>query len=220
MSEDNKSAEKEQLFKNLPQSDIDILMSHAKVRSYKKNSIIMNEGDTTNSLYMVKEGRVKIYVSDEDGKELTLNLLDVGDYFGELSLLDGNPRSTSAVATEKTELLVIQKPDFEKALKHNPDIALNIIRGLSQLIRQLTNKTRDIALLTVYERISILLQHFAKTEGEVRIIQPKLTHSEMSSMVGCRREMVSRIMSELAKGGYITLENNAIILNRKLPAKW
>ena len=77
-------------FKNLPDTAMDILLSHAKTRSFKKNSIIMTEGDNTNSLYLVKSGRVKIYVSEEDGKELTLNMMEKGDYFGELSLLDGN----------------------------------------------------------------------------------------------------------------------------------
>lgn len=216
----NNTIVKEGLLNNLPQADIDVLLSHAKIRNFKKNSIIMTEGDSSNSLYMVKTGRVKIYVSEEDGKELTLNVMEEGDYFGELSLFDGNPRSTSAVTTENTDLLVIQKSDFEKALKNNPEIALNIITGLSKLLRQLTIKTRDIALLSVYERIATLLQRFAIESGEQKIIQPKLTHAEMASMVGCRREMVSRIMSDLNKGGYITLSNNAIVINRKLPPKW
>ena len=180
----------------------------------------MTEGDESSSLYIVKNGRVKIYVSDAEGKELTLNVMQEGDYFGELSLLDGKPRSTSAITQEKTDLYVIQKADFEKVLNDNPDIARNIITGLSDLLRRLTEKTRDIALYTVYERIAILLQRFAtESDGKFQI-QPKLTHSEMASMLGCRREMVSRIMSDLSKGGYIAIENNAIVLNRKLPAKW
>ena len=207
-------------FKNLPETDMAILLAHAKTRSFKKNSIIMTEGDHTDSLYLVKSGRVKIYVSEEDGKELTLNMMEKGDYFGELSLLDGNPRSTSAITSENTDLLVIQKTDFEKVLKSNPEVAVNIIAGLSQLLRQLTIKTRDIALLPVYERIAVLLQRFAIEKNDQKIIEPKLTHAEMASMLGCRREMVSRIMSDLSKGGYITLAGNAIVINRKLPAKW
>ena len=207
-------------FKNLPSTAMDILLSHAKTRSFKKNSIIMTEGDNTDSLYLVKSGRVKIYVSEEDGKELTLNMMEEGDYFGELSLLDGNPRSTSAITVEKTDLLVIQKNDFKKVLNNNPEVAINIIAGLSQLLRQLTMKTRDIALLSVYERIAVLLQRFAIDKNDQKIIEPKLTHAEMASMLGCRREMVSRIMSDLSKGGYITLAGNSIVINRKLPAKW
>jgi len=208
------------LLDNLTQTETDIVMAHAKTRSYKKNSIIMTEGDTSDCLYMVKSGRVKIYVSEEDGKELTLNMMEQGDYFGELSMLDGNPRSTSAVTVGNTELLIIQKQDFEKVLKSNPEIALNIIVGISRLLRNLTGKTRDIALLSVYERIATLLQRFAIEADGKKVIQPKVTHAEMASMVGCRREMVSRIMSDLSKGGYISLVNNAIILNKKLPAKW
>lgn len=208
------------LFEKLPQSDLDALNAHARLNSYKKNSIIMTEGEESNSLYIVKSGRVKIYVSDEDGKELTLNVMQEGDYFGELSLLDGMPRSTSAITQEKTDLYIIQKADFEKVLNDNPQISRNIIAGLSDLLRRLTEKTRDIALYTVYERIAILLQRFAiERDGKLQI-HPKLTHSEMASMLGCRREMVSRIMSDLSKGGYISIENNAIVLNRKLPARW
>lgn len=214
------SIEELSLFDTLPKSDLDALNSHARVSSYKKNSIIMTEGDESDSLYVVKSGRVKIFVSDEDGKELTLNVMEKGDYFGELSLMDGKPRSTSAITQEPTELFAIRKVDFEQVLKSNPDIALNIIKGLSGLLRNLTEKTREIALHTVYERIATLLQRFAtQDEGKLQI-KPKLTHAEMSSMVGCRREMVSRIMSDLSKGGYVTLDKNAIILNRKLPAKW
>jgi len=221
MIQNEEKPEKElRLFDNLSQSDIDLLMSHAKTRSYKKNNIIMTEGDETNSLFMVKSGRVKIFVSDEEGKELTLNMMKTGDYFGELSLMDGLPRSTSAITVEPSELLVIQKADFEKVLESNPEIALNIIKGLSQLVRQLTIKARDIALHTVYERITALLTHFAVDINGKPTIRPKLTHAEMASMVGCRREMVSRIMSDLSKGDYITLANKEIIINRSLPEKW
>ncbi|MDH5547897.1 MAG: Crp/Fnr family transcriptional regulator [Gammaproteobacteria bacterium] len=208
------------LLESLSAEEVAKLTERATTRNYKKNSLIMNEGDESDSLYIIESGKVKIFVSDEDGKEFTLNLLGPGDYFGELALIDGGPRSSSAITTEESKLLIIHKPYFEQFLKQHPEVSLRIIQGMSRLLRQLTDKSRGLALMTVYERVALTLLRMAEPVDGVMTIKPKITHADLASMVGCRREMVSRIMSDLSKGEYIQTTDNATRLLKKLPARW
>ena len=213
-------ASKLQTFYNFSDEELDQLTSRAVARSYKNQSLIMNEGDRSDSFYIIESGRVRIFVSDEEGKEFTLNTLEPGDYFGELSILDGSPRSASAITMEPTKLLIIQKHDFENFLRENPDASLKIVQGVTRLLRELTDKSRGLALKTVYERVTTLLLRLAEPVDGKLVVAQKITHADIASMVGCRREMVSRILSDLSKGEYIDTTDHRIAIQKKLPAKW
>jgi len=210
------------LFSALEPADTDTLTKHNHVRSYPANAILINEGDNTDSLYVILEGEVKAYACDENGKEVILNILHAGDYFGELSLIDDEPRSASIMTLTKTKVMIISKANFKKCLSENSDLAFNMIRALTRQVRNLTDNVKNLALMDVYGRVAHTLMDLAKeknSQGNMEI-KPKLTHQDIAQIVGSSREMVSRILKELAIGHYISVTKNSIIINKKLPPGW
>lgn len=208
------------LFADLSESDREAINKLAVTRSYAKNTLVMCEGDRSDSLYIVLTGKVKVFLSDEEGKEVTLNTQGPGEYFGELAMLDEAPRSASVVTVEDTKLAVVSKAAFDECLEKNPKIALTLIRGLARRLRELTENVRNLALMDVYGRVARTLLDLAEDKGGKQVISQKLTQREIASMVGASREMVSRILRDLSVGGYITIENRIITINERLPSGW
>ena len=208
------------MFSELAPSDANILTEHSHTRTYPANTILINEGDQTDSLYVILDGEVKVYASDETGKEVILNILHAGEYFGELALVDDAPRSASVMTLAPVKVMVISKADFKQCLAKNSEMAFNLIRSLTKQVRALTENVKSLALMDVYGRVAnTLLELSAEKEGK-RIIEQKLTHQDIANMVGASREMVSRILKDLATGGYITVDKKSITINEKLPAGW
>lgn len=208
------------LFEGLPEADLKELSNLATVRSFPRNTIIISEGDNSDSMYVVLAGKVKVYLSDDEGKEIIINILKEGDYFGELALLDESPRSASVMTLGDCKFAVLSKHAFDECLKANPQIALQVIRGLSARLRYLTENVKSLALMDVYGRVARTLLEMAEDKGGVQVINQKLTQRDIASMVGASREMVSRILKDLSVGGYITIENKSITINEKLPHGW
>ena len=209
------------MFSDLHDDELQTIESHAASKSYPKNSIIINEGDNTNSLYIILSGKVKAFLSNEDGKEVILIMLKEGDYFGELSILDSAPRSASIMTMESCKFSIISKENFDKVMDKHPDIARKIVGELTRTIRRLTDSVRNLALMDVYGRVARTLLDMAEEDKDGnKIIDQKLTHQDIAKMIGSSREMVSRIMKDLQKGGYITPESKRIIINEKLPPGW
>ena len=208
------------LFFGLSDVDMDAISALAVTRSFPKNTLVICEGDQSDSMYFVLTGKVKVFLSDEEGKEVTLNLQGAGEYFGELAILDEAPRSASVMTVEDTKLAILSKSAFEKCMTDHPSIALTIMRGLARRLRELTENVRSLALMDVYGRVArLLLEMSEEVEGK-NIIKQRLTQRDIASMVGASREMVSRILRDLSIGGYITIENKQITLNERLPAAW
>lgn len=208
------------LFAGLSEADRDAINKLAVTRSYAKNTLVMCEGDRSDSLYILLSGKVKVFLSDEEGKEVTLNTQGPGEYFGELAMLDEAPRSASVITVEDTKLAVISKAAFDECLEKNPKIALTLIRGLARRLRELTENVRNLALMDVYGRVARTLLDLAEEKDGKLVISQKLTQREIASMVGASREMVSRILRDLSVGGYITIENRVITINERLPSGW
>ncbi|HHC72596.1 MAG TPA: Crp/Fnr family transcriptional regulator [Thiotrichales bacterium] len=210
------------LFSTLDPAEREAICSHTITKSYPRNTIIINEGDTTQSLYIILEGKVKVFLSDSGGKEVTINMQGPGEYFGELALLDESPRSASIMTMEPSKFAIISKDDFDKVLTNNPTIALKLIRELTGRIRHLTENVKNLALLDVYGRVARTLLDLAEESDEpgVLVIRQKLTHQEIANMVGASREMVSRILKDLTLGGYIRVEGRQITIRHKLPPGW
>ncbi|MBK8817343.1 MAG: Crp/Fnr family transcriptional regulator [Methylococcaceae bacterium] len=196
------------------------LAERAKPIKFQKQSTIIMEGDTTSSLYIILSGKVRIFGSDDKSKELTLMIQEAGSYFGEIALLSDEPRSASVVALENTTCAVISKTDFINWLMQHPEVAIMLLGVLSNKIRQLTEKAKQMALSNVYERIIIALQEMAEVDGEVRVIHNKPSQEDLAKMIGSSREMVNKVMQELIKGGYVTIREKDLIINKKLPASW
>jgi len=208
------------LFSGLPQSDLDAITKLATTRTFPRNTIIISEGDTSDSLYAVLSGKVKIYLSDDEGKEIIINIQGAGEYFGELALLDDSPRSASVMTIEECKLAIISKAAFDECLEANPQIALRVIRGLSARLRDLTENVKSLALMDVYGRVARTLLDLAEEDNGEQIIRQRLTQRDIANMVGASREMVSRILKDLSVGGYITIRNKTITIHDKLPHGW
>ena len=209
------------LFSGLDDNELDEIVAITSKRSYPKNNIIINEGDETDSLYLIISGKVKVILSDEDGKEITICILEPNDYFGELSLIDDEPRSARVVTTEQCQFCIIHKSDFNHVLDNNPGLVRNMMKGLSKRLRQANKNIESLALMDVYGRVARTLLQFSKPEEDgTRIIAEKLTQKDIASMVGASREMVSRIFKDLTTGGYITVKSGIITITEKLPAHY
>ena len=208
------------LFSGLAESDLAILSSHAITRTFAKNTIIINEGDKTDSLYVILSGKVKAFLSDEHGKEIILDIEGPGEHFGEIALLDEAPRSASVMTLESASFLIISKEDFKDCVAKNPDIAISLIKELTHRIRLLTGSVKGLALRDVYGRVAEALLNLATEENGTLIISERPTQQELANMVGASREMVSRILKDLTSGGYINVEDKRITITKKLPAGW
>ncbi len=208
------------LFSSLSPDDVATLERHTKTKRYRKNTVIMEKGDESAALYVLVSGKVRVYVADEEGKEVVLNVCDEpGSHFGELALLRDTTRTASVMTLEDSQFLIISKPDFRKCLADHPEIALDIIGALVDQVSNLTERVSALALNDVYGRLAATLKDIAREE-DGRLITQALTQQELAQMIGASREMVSRIFKELKAGDYIHLEDKRIVLNKKLPARW
>lgn len=207
------------LFLGLSDEDLHTIECHAVPKSYRKNTVLIERGDETTSLYLIVSGRVKVYVADDAGKEIVLNTQESGEHFGELALLGDTRRTASVMTVDDSKFLVITKRAFLECLATHPNIALNLIRALVERVRALTDNVSNLALRDVYGRLTAALMENAKEE-DGKLITDRLTQQELASLVGSSREMVSRIFKDLKAGGYITVEGKRITIHKKLPAHW
>jgi len=203
----------------LSESDLGEIAKRAVTRTFPKNTVIVSEGDRTDSLYIVVSGRAKVYVSDEKGKEIVLNHAGPGEYFGEMTLDEG-PRSASVMTLEPTRFLVVPKEDFSEFVAKSPEFSLHLIRKLIRRVRALTNDVKSLALMDVYGRVARMLIDLAVERDGTLVIEEKPTQQEMASRIGASREMISRILGDLSSGGYIEVERDRIVIARALPAAW
>lgn len=207
------------LFTGLTVAEIEGLVAFASVRRYKARTVIMEKGDTANAVYLILDGHIRIFSQGDEDKEVTLNELGVGEYFGELALITDEPRCASAVTTSDARLLMVPKPQFTEFLATTPDAALRVIHYLATKVRELTRDVERLALQDVYGRVVSILNERAEEQDGRRVAGP-LTQQELANLVGSSREMISRIFKELKKGDYISLDGKRIVLKRELPARW
>ena len=203
----------------LPETVLAQIAKRAGVRSFPRHAVIVMEEDDTDSLYVLLSGRVRAYVSAADGRELEVNRMGPGEYFGEVTL-DGGPRSASVAALEDCRCAVIHRADLNHLLAEFPELAQHMIRKLAHRVRVLTESMRDLALMDVYGRVARLLLDLAEAVDGKLVIPEKLTQKDIAQRVGCSREMISRIFSDLSEGGYVSREGSTIVITKKPPARW
>ena len=203
----------------LSDAELKALSERAIMRAFAKNTVIVSEGDRADSLYIVLSGRVRAYVSDDQGKEMFLSEAGKGEYFGEMALDEG-PRSASVITLEPTRLLVVPKDDFAAFLAKSPEFALHLVRKLIRRVRALTHDVKSLALMDVYGRVARMLLDLAVERDGVLVIEERPTQQEMANRIGASREMISRILTELAAGGYIEVARDRITIARTLPCGW
>lgn len=207
------------LFQGLPKDEMEQLEKSCTINSYQKNMLVIRMGEESTSLYIILEGKVRIFRGDAEGKELTVATLGPGDCFGELAALVETPRSANVETLTSCKLGAVAKADFLECMSHNPDIALRIISLLIDRLHATTDDVSSIALLDVYGRVVRVLEKHAMEEDGKRIMEG-FSHRDIATMIGSSREMVSRIFRDLRAGGYVSTHGSTIVIEKKLPEAW
>ncbi|HTS53679.1 MAG TPA: cyclic nucleotide-binding domain-containing protein [Burkholderiales bacterium] len=201
------------------QHHVEALAALGTVRAFPKNAILVQEGDKSDQLYVVLSGRLKVFLADSDGKEIVIDVLGPGQYFGEMAL-EGEPRSASVMTTEPSRLSVIERSQFRRFFATNPDAAYWLYIALVRRARNLTRSVGSLGLLDVYGRVARLLLDNATDESGRLMVGGRITQQEIAKRVAASREMVSRILTDLREGNYIAIENNRIVIQQHLPKHW
>jgi CRP/FNR family cyclic AMP-dependent transcriptional regulator len=200
-------------------AELEAISARAITRRHPKNTIIVSEGDGADALFILTEGRVKVFVSDAQGHEVVLGTHGPGEYFGEMAL-ETETRSASVITLEPCQLLVVSKDAFREFIERNPAFAFSLIGKLIARVRTLTENVKSLALMDVYGRVARLLLELAEERDGVLVIAERLTQQDIANRVGASREMVSRIMKDLSTGGYLTQSREGIVLHRRPPLNW
>jgi CRP/FNR family cyclic AMP-dependent transcriptional regulator len=209
--------EKISLFACLDEDILNNLQETALKRNYPKNTVLFSKGDLSDSMYIVLQGRVKAVIYNEEGREIILSFFGPGEYFGEMSMLDGQPRSASLVTKSSCQLMIIRREEVMRALLGNPEMTSRLLIRVLGKLRQATDRIENLTFMNVYERVVNLFLQMAQPKEKELVLHEKLTHQEIANIVGSSREMVSRIMKELIYGEYITVDKKKITIKRKLP---
>src|SRR5438270_1915648 len=204
------------LFSTMPEHQLAVLTGLVSRKSFPRGASIIAAGDITESLYVVISGRMKVMMSDDEGREVILAILGSNEFFGEMGLIDDHPRSASVVALEACEVLSLSKRDFKKCLAENFEMAMTVMRGLVKRLREADQKIGSLALMDVYGRVARLLLEMAETVDGQKVVTKKLTKRDIAKMIGASREMVSRVMKELQASGRIEVRAREILLRDSL----
>lgn len=202
------------LFNDLSEVELQRFAEVAREREYPKNSVILFEDDPGDALYIVSTGQVKVVLIGEDGREVILSVLGDGDFFGEMALIDDEPRSAHVIAMKDSHLLVLRRDDFQAQIENHPRIALKLLRVLVQRLRRADEKIGGLVLLDVNGRVAQLLLDLANESGGPKITR-RLTHHTIAQMIGSSRETVSRAMRELVDRGLIDVSRREITIRQR-----
>lgn len=202
----------------LPAQLLDEFVRLGHTRSYPKGTIVVMEGEPAQALYVIQQGSLRVYVGDEEGREVELSVLGPGEYFGEL-MLASQTRSASVKALTTARLTMIRRADFEQILGARPDIAFHLIQNLIQRVRLLSRNVQGLVSMDVYGRVAQLFAELAQQVDDRRVVAG-LSQQKIADKVGASRSMINRILKDLTEGGYITVSRREIVLHRALPKHW
>ena len=204
------------IFENLQTDELEQLSALLRSRRYARNEVIFHQGDVGTALYIVRKGQVAIRLSSDEGKEAILALLDRGDVFGELSLLDDEPRSTDAVAREEVDLLTLQREDFRRFLEERPHLSMRLLSALTRMVRRVTQLIHDATFLDARTRLVRVLLELAEHQGQPGedglVINQKLTQSELANLCGLTRESTNKWLRFYVREGLLSYEGGKITL--------
>ena len=206
------------LFESLNKRELDALSELTFVRTFEKDNVIIWAEDKGDALFIIADGKVKVSIVSEDGREVILSLLSKNAVFGELSLLDGRPRSANVIAIEETQLVMLRRADFLELIQKTPSIAVALLAELASRLRKTDRQIEGLALLDVASRISDTLLQLAIEQGVESnsgiVVENRPTHQEIANMSGTTRETVSRVLKRLEKQGYLKSEGRKITILR------
>jgi CRP/FNR family transcriptional regulator/CRP/FNR family cyclic AMP-dependent transcriptional regulator len=206
------------IFAELQQADIDKLLPLLARKGYPKDAVVFFENEAGDTLFMVAEGRVRVTILGDDGREIILSVLGEGEFFGEMSLLDNEPRSATTIAAEDSVLVSLSRADFEAAVAQNPSIMATLIKVLTARLRHANHQISTLALLDVYGRVARVIVDLARDEGrrlkDGKIAFHRPTHQEIANRIGTTRETVTRMLKDLSRQGLIKVAGKEIIVEQ------
>jgi len=206
------------MFGGLERAMLDRLAAASRALVFEAGSTMFQEGDEADGIHCIASGLVRIHLAHEDGRELTLNLLERGDVIGEIALLDGLPRTAGATAIERTETVFLDRASFTAMLDASPQLARHVILVLCERLRRNTDQLNQSAFLDLRHRLLNLFRELAVGHGEVRgdrsVVTPKLTQTEIAQMLGVARESVNKQIAALVRDGAVSLDAGRIVLHR------
>jgi len=201
------------IFSGLESERMEVVCRLASMRRVSRGTAVVQAGDSTDFVYFVLNGSLKVLVGDEDGREVILTILGQGDVFGEMGVVDDSPRSATVVAVAPTDLVVFSQADFRRILQDDFDVCLRLMGKLATRLRDADRKIESLALLDVYGRVARLLLDMAENaEDHRKIIRKKVSKNDIAKMIGASREMVSRVMKDLASRGLIRETSEGMVL--------
>ena len=204
------------IFSELSDPDVATLARVATRRRYPKDTVVFFENEEGDFFFMILEGRIKVTILGDDGREIILSVLGAGDFFGEMALLDNEPRSATAIAVEESELLSLHRTDFQNVIADNHAIMSALIKILTARLRKANHQISTLALLDVYGRVARVMLDMAKEEGkrlkDGRIAFRRATHQEIANRIGTTRETVTRMLKDLERHALIRVEGKEIVL--------
>jgi CRP/FNR family transcriptional regulator/CRP/FNR family cyclic AMP-dependent transcriptional regulator len=207
------------LFADLNSDELEQLAQLCRQRTVSKGNVIFYEDDPGTSCYIILAGKVKIVVNADDGREHILGVLQENDFFGEMSLIDGQPRSASAISVEDVTMITIQRDEFLKLLRSNPDISLKLLVALSHRLRVTDRNLESLAFLSAPGRVARLLLELGKEHGEKTPEGTTFTHNmtrqELASLAGTSRETLTRVLMDYQDRGIIHLDKNRLTLKNE-----
>ena len=202
------------LFSQLREGDLAVLAEVTHERSYPKNSMILFASDPGDALYVILSGQVKVVLGAADGREVILSIRSQGEFFGEMSLIDDEPRSAHVISMEDSRLLVLRRSDFSRCLREIPDIATGLLRAMCKRLRQADSMIGSLVLLDVPGRVARLLLEMADRNDGVHIIQ-RVTHHMIAEMIGASRETVSRTMRDFVSQNIIEVARKTVTIENR-----
>ncbi|MGA7800199.1 MAG: Crp/Fnr family transcriptional regulator [Gammaproteobacteria bacterium] len=206
------------LFRDLTAEQLGSMEARSRMRRYRKRTIIISEGDPSAGLYLIQCGKVRTFVTDDHGRELTFEALGPGGCFGEHALVDDGSCVTSVIALTDVVTVLVPRSAFEELLPQCPSLAIALIALLAGRVRALYGRAKTLALMDVSHRVAKALVALAREHDGVLVVDSKPTHQEIANTIGASREMVSRILKHLADAGDIEIEEHRIVLHDKLIA--
>ena len=204
------------LFAALPEEQLAALASCVTVRKFPRSTFILRAGEETDGLYVILSGRAKVLIPDEEGDEVILAMMGPREFFGEMGLLDDHPCSASVKTLEPCELMRVSKADFMRCLSDNCELAMRVMLGLVKRLREADRQIESLALMDVYGRVARVLLDLAENVDGKRVIHKAPPKQEIARMIGASREMVSRVMKDLQRRGYIRTDKRKVVLLDKI----
>ncbi|GAB4329063.1 MAG: Crp/Fnr family transcriptional regulator [Calditrichia bacterium] len=204
------------LFSELSDKDLEKVCQVASKKRYYKDNLILIEEEVGSTMFVILNGRVKISRISDDGREVILSILNDGDFFGEMSLLDGHTRSANVTAIDDSELMVIRREEFLQLLHDFPQIAINLLKELAQRIRKSDEHIKSLSLQDATGRVASTLLRIAEDSGVFRRGQVEISElplqQDLANMAGTSRETISRAIKSLCTQGYLKKEGGKIII--------